>query len=332
MSFQKNFSFTPSLSLGPEHPPIVVAEIGLNHNSDEEIGKKTIAAAKKAGAQAVKFQSYVTEEFVDVRNPDAKILVDIFKKYELSETMHRKFQKTAEDEGLVFFSTPLCVSSLYLLLNLKVPAIKIASGDVTNKTLLAETARTKLPVILSSGAADFFEVNRTISFLEKEGTDKLCLLHCVSLYPTPPEKANLKVIETFKNLYPFPVGFSDHTVGSIAASAAVSLGACMIEKHFTLDRSLDGPDHGISANPEELKTVCENALTSWKMKGNGEKKPWPEEIDGRFFGRRSLYADSKGSPIALRPDLTQKVGTYLDSWEIEKTNGLKSEPGKPFHV
>lgn len=114
-------------------------------------------------------------------------------------------------------------------------------------------------------------MNRAISFLEKEGTDKLCLLHCVSLYPTPPEKTNLKVIETFKNLYPFPVGFSDHTIGNIAASIAVSLGACMIEKHFTLDRNLDGPDHGISANPEELKTVCENALIAWKMKGNGEK-------------------------------------------------------------
>ncbi|MBF3376819.1 N-acetylneuraminate synthase family protein [Leptospira borgpetersenii] len=332
MTFLKKFSIASELYVGSESPPIVVAEIGLNHNNDEEIGKKTIAAAKKAGAQVVKFQSYVTEEFIDVHNPDAKILVDIFKKYELSETMHRKFQKTAEDEGLFFFSTPLCVNSLYLLLSLKVPAIKIASGDITNKTLLLEAAKSKLPVILSSGAADFFEVNRAISFLEKEGTDKLCLLHCVSLYPTPPEKANLKVVETFKNLYPFPVGFSDHTIGNIAASIAVSLGACMIEKHFTLDRNLDGPDHRISANPEELKTVCENALIAWKMKGNGEKKPWPEEISGRFFGRRSLYADANGSPIALRPDLTQKTGTYLDSWEIEKTNGLESEPGKPFHV
>lgn len=271
MTFLKKFSITSGLDVSTESPPIVVAEIGLNHNNDEEVGKKTIAAAKKAGAQVVKFQSYVTEEFVDIHNPDAKILVDIFKKYELSETMHRKFQKAAEDEGLVFFSTPLCVSSLRLLLSLKVPAIKIASGDVTNKILLLETAKSKLPVILSSGAADFFEVNRAISLLEKEGTDKLCLLHCVSLYPTPPEKANLKVVETFKNLYPFPIGFSDHTVGSIAASTAVSLGACMIEKHFTLNRSLDGPDHGISANPEELKTVCENVLTAWKMKGNGEK-------------------------------------------------------------
>ncbi|EMY79700.1 NeuB family protein [Leptospira weilii serovar Ranarum str. ICFT] len=332
MTFSKEFTITSELNVGPEHPPIVVAEIGLNHNNDEEIGKKTIAAAKKAGARAVKFQSYVTEEFIDVHNPDAKILVDIFKKYELSETMHKKFQKTAEEEGLVFFSTPLCIRSLNFLVSLKVPAVKIASGDVTNKTLLLETAKSKLPVILSSGAADFFEVNRAISFLEKEGTDKLCLLHCVSLYPTPPEKANLKVVETFKNLYSFPVGFSDHTAGNVAASVAVALGACMIEKHFTLDQTLDGPDHIISANPEELKAVCESALNAWKMTGNGEKKPWPEEVSGRFFGRRSLYADSKGAPISLRPDLTQKDGRFLDAWEIEKTNGLKTEPGKPFHV
>lgn len=156
MNFSKEFSIASKLDLGPEHPPIVVAEIGLNHNNDEEIGKKTIAAAKKAGAQAVKFQSYVTEEFIDVHNPEAKVLVDIFKKYELSETMHKKFQKTAEEEGLIFFSTPLCISSLNLLIGLKVPLIKIASGDVTNKTLLLETAKSKLPVILSSGAADFF--------------------------------------------------------------------------------------------------------------------------------------------------------------------------------
>lgn len=332
MSFQKEFSLSSQLRVGSEHPPVVVAEIGLNHNNDEEIGKRTIAAAKKAGAGAVKFQSYVTEEFIDVHNPDAKILVDIFKKYELSEAMHKKFQKAAQEEGLIFFSTPLCVSSLHLLANLKVPAIKIASGDVTNKTLLAETARTKLPVILSSGAAEFFELNRAISFLEQEGTDKLCLLHCVSLYPTPPEKANLKVVETFKNLYTFPVGFSDHTAGSVAASVAVSLGASMIEKHFTLDHNLDGPDHGISANPEELKAVCDNALVAWKMKGSAEKKPWPEEVNGRFFGRRSLYADSKGAPIALRPDLTQKDKRYLDSWETEKADQLKGESGKPFHV
>lgn len=332
MNFSKEFSIAPKLDLGPEHPPIVVAEIGLNHNNDEEIGKKTIAAAKKAGAQAVKFQSYVTEEFIDVHNPEAKVLVDIFKKYELSETMHKKFQKTAEEEGLIFFSTPLCISSLNMLISLKVPLIKIASGDVTNKTLLLETAKSKLPVILSSGAADFFELSRAISFLEKEGTDKLCLLHCVSIYPTPPEKANLKVLETFKNLYTFPIGFSDHTTGNIAASVAVSLGACMIEKHFTLDKNLDGPDHVISASPEELKNVCESAFISWKMKGNGEKKSWPEEINGRFFGRRSLYADSKGNPIALRPDLTQKDKKYLDSWETEKTNLLNPKPGKPFHV
>ncbi|XDD48966.1 N-acetylneuraminate synthase family protein [Leptospira sp. WS92.C1] len=332
MTFKKEFSIAPKVNVGLDHPPIVVAEIGLNHNNDEEIGKRTIAAAKQAGAQAVKFQSYITEEFIDVHNPNAKILVDIFKKYELSETLHRKFQKVAKDEGLIFFSTPLCVSSLKLLVSLGVPAIKIASGDVTNKTLLKETAKTKLPVILSSGAAELYELNRAISFLEQEGTENLCLLHCISLYPTPPEKANLKVIETFQNLYSLPVGFSDHTSGHIASTVAVSLGACMIEKHFTLDHNLDGPDHGISANPGQLKEVCDSSFLAWKMKGNGEKKPWKEEVDGRFFGRRALYADANGSPIALRPDLTQKEFQYLGSWEIEKAQQLKSSPGKPFHV
>ncbi|PJZ54800.1 N-acetylneuraminate synthase family protein [Leptospira adleri] len=332
MTFQKEFPITNNVTVGNEHPPVIVAEIGLNHNNDEEIGKRTIAAAKKAGAQAVKFQSYITEEFIDVSNPEAKVLVDIFKKYELSEAMHRKFQKAAEEEGLIFFSTPLCVRSLQLLESLKVPAIKIASGDVTNKTLLKETAKTKLPVILSSGAADFFEVNRAVSFLETEGTTQLCLLHCVSLYPTPPEKANLKIVETFQNLYTFPIGFSDHTAGSVAAPNAVALGAAMIEKHFTLDKNLNGPDHGISADPKELKEVCDSSLLAWKMRGDGEKKPWTEEVNGRFFGRRALYADAKGAPIALRPDLTQRSAEFLDSWEIEKTKHLKAEAGKPFHV
>ncbi|TGK37547.1 N-acetyl neuraminic (sialic) acid synthetase [Leptospira gomenensis] len=332
MNFLKEFSLTREISVGPEHTPVVVAEIGLNHNNDEEIGKRTIAAAKKAGAHAVKFQSYKTEEFIDVSNPEAKILVDIFKKYELSETMHRRFQQTAFDEGLAFFSTPLCVSSLRLLLDLKVPAVKIASGDVTNRTLLMETAKSGLPVILSTGAADFFEVERAVSFLSQEGTDKLCLLHCVSLYPTPPEKTNLRTIETFKNLYKLPVGFSDHTAGSAAAAAAVALGACMIEKHFTLDHKLDGPDHGISADPEGLKSLCENVLTAWRMLGDGRKKPWPEETNGRFFGRRALYADAQGNAIALRPDLTQKDSRFLDSWETKKAALLEAIPGKPFRV
>ncbi|TGK06278.1 N-acetyl neuraminic (sialic) acid synthetase [Leptospira fletcheri] len=335
MTFSKSFSLNSTTELSPDSPPFIVAEIGLNHNGDLEIGKKTIRAAKKAGANAVKFQTYRTEDFIDLRNPKAKVLVEIFKQYELSEEMHRQFRDAAKEEGLFFFSTPLDEKSVDLLVSLGVGALKIASGDVVNKGLLEKCASTRLPIFLSTGAAEAFEVVRALEFLESLGVKDLLLFHCVSLYPTPPEKANLRTITHYRHSFSGPLGFSDHTAGTLAGAMAVALGATALEKHFTLDKNLPGPDHGISSDPTEFSSYVEQASLAYSMRGERRKIVQPEEAAGRFFGRRSLYLGNEGSPIALRPDLSLEDPSYLDSWKVAEAKvllekGKSMQPGEAF--
>lgn len=305
--------------IGKNNPPYIVAEIGLNHNNDIEIGKKTIQAAARAGTNAVKFQSYIAEEFIDIGNPEVKFLFDIFKQYELSEKSHLKLQQIATDEGLDFFSTPLCVTSLDMLVSMGVPAIKIASGDIVNAELLSRAVSTKIPLIVSTGAAELAEILRTLQFLNENNLTNLCLMYCVSLYPTPPEKLNLTNISLFKELSPAPVGFSDHSLGSEAAMIATSLGSSIIEKHFTLDKSLPGPDHTISANPGEMTNMVKQVKLSWSMLGEKRYSPSPEEKKGRFLGRRSLYNHVKGKIIAMRPDLSIENPEIASSWDYLRT-------------
>ena len=322
--------------ISQNHKPFLVAEIGLNHNNDIDVGKRTIAAAKKAGVDAVKFQSYITEEFIDHRSSDAKFLFDIFKQYELSEYFHREFQKIAHEEGLVFFSTPLCVSSVDLLVQLKVPVLKIASGDIVNSELLEKVATTGLPLFVSSGAADLHEVTRAIDFLDSKKVSEICLMHCVSLYPTPPENLNLKTIQLFSSMYNFPIGFSDHSAGTLGAAIAIGYEACVIEKHFTLDKKLPGPDHTISVNPEEMKLLVDNCNLAFQMKGEKTKKVTDAEFNGRFFGRRSLYLhEQKAKPIAMRPAVHIKDDYSVDAWShltFKVRDFNKVKPGEPIRL
>lgn len=296
--------------------PYLVAEIGLNHNADLEIGKRTIAKAKESGAHAVKFQTYRTEEFIDNSNPDVKFLFDIFKTYELNETKHREFQKTALDLGLDFFSTPLCESAVDLLCGLNVPVLKIASGDIVNLPLLKKSIQSRKPLIVSTGAALPEEVTRALSLFQNHQTE-VCLLHCVSMYPTPLNKVNLQSIPFYLDTTDYVVGFSDHSDGTLASSVAVGLGAVVFEKHFTLDRNLEGPDHGISMDPSMFAKLAEDLKQSFEMTGMYGKNTHPEETGGWFYGRRSLYRKGN-SVLSLRPALHTKDKNVLDSWEIER--------------
>lgn len=296
--------------------PYLVAEIGLNHNADLEIGKRTIAKAKESGAHAVKFQTYRTEEFIDNSNPDVKFLFDIFKTYELNETKHREFQKTALDLGLDFFSTPLCESAVDLLCGLNVPVLKIASGDIVNLPLLKKSIQSRKPLIVSTGAALPEEVTRALSLFQTHQTE-VCLLHCVSMYPTPLNKVNLQSIPFYLDTTDYVVGFSDHSDGTLASSVAVGLGAVVFEKHFTLDRNLEGPDHGISMDPSMFAKLAEDLKQSFEMTGMYGKNTHPEETGGWFYGRRSLYRKGN-SVLSLRPALHTKDKNVLDSWEIER--------------
>lgn len=311
--------------LSRDAKPYIVAEIGLNHNNDPETGKKTIAAAKKAGADAVKFQSYITEEFIDKSNPDAGFLFDIFKKYELSEKDHRLYQQTAKDEGLAFFSTPLCTTSLDLLVSLNVPAIKIASGDIVNAELLKKAAETGLPLFVSTGASDISEVHRALDFLQENKAREVCLMHCVSLYPTKPSELKLATIPEFLKLTNGPVGFSDHSGGYEGLIAAIILGATVFEKHFTLGKNLDGPDHSISADPQEFREYCNKAQITLDMLGSSRNEPLADELKGRFFGRRSLYMSHTGKVLPMRPDLSIENRDIASAWDITTPENLFTE-------
>lgn len=310
--------------------PYLVAEIGLNHNANLEIGKRTIEKAKESGAHAVKFQTYRTEEFIDAKNPDVKFLFDIFKQYELDETFHREFQKTALDLGLDFFSTPLCDSAVDLLSSLNVPVYKIASGDIVNLSLLNKVINTGKPIIVSTGAAIPEEVIRAISKFQDEKVE-VCLLHCVSMYPTPLDKVNLQSISYYLDTTDFVVGFSDHSDGTLASSLAIGFGAVVIEKHFTLDRNLEGPDHTISMDPVSFRKLADDTKQSYQMRGVYGKNTHPEETSGWFYGRRSLYKQ-KQSVISLRPALHTKDNTVLNSWDLEKVGDPSLLPEGPIRL
>ncbi|TGM66688.1 N-acetyl neuraminic (sialic) acid synthetase [Leptospira meyeri] len=310
--------------------PYLVAEIGLNHNADLEIGKRTIAKAKESGAHAVKFQTYRTEEFIDSSNPDVKFLFDIFKQYELNESQHKEFQKTALDLGLDFFSTPLCESAVDLLCELDVPVLKIASGDIVNLPLLNRSLQSGKPLIVSTGAALPEEVTRAISLFQKHQAE-ICLLHCVSMYPTPLNKVNLQSIPFYLDTTDYVVGFSDHSDGTLASSVACGLGAVVFEKHFTLDRNLDGPDHGISMDPLTFSKLANDLKQSFEMGGVYGKNTNPEETGGWFYGRRSLY--KKGNSIlSLRPALHTKESNVLNSWELNRIGDPSLLPEGPVRM
>lgn len=296
-------------------PPFLIAEIGLNHNNDIEIGKRTIEKAAKAGAHAVKFQTYRTENFICKNAENASGLFEIFKRYELNEEKHKIFQKTAQENGLIFFSTPLDVESVDFLVSLGVPALKVASGDLVNSELLGKVASTGLPLFVSTGASTLSEVIRAMEFLKDRQALSLCLMHCVSLYPAPPDKMNLRTLTLFQELTDGPVGLSDHSTGFTAAIMAVALGASAIEKHFTLDKNLPGPDHSISMEPDEFKTMAEQVHIAYEMRGEKKKILHKEEETSHYLGRRSLYIDNQGKVRSLRPNLHYKDPKFKEAWD-----------------
>jgi len=272
--------------IGDGEPTFIVAEAGINHNGEVEIGKKLIEEAAKAGADAVKFQSYQTELFVSRTSKH----YDVFKKLELSEDEFRELSKYAKKHKLIFLSTPLNLEYVDILNDIGVPAFKVASSDLTFFPLLEKIAETRKPVILSTGMSTLSEIHEAVDFLKENGAKEITLLHCVSAYPTPFEEVNLKVIPVLKNMFKVPVGYSDHTLGVEVSIAAVALGANLIEKHFTLDKNMPGPDHKLSADPEEFKNMVASIRTIESALGDGCKRVMPSEKDARIHGRRSIVA------------------------------------------
>ncbi len=251
--------------------PYIIAELGSNHNGDMELARKLIVAAKEAGADCVKFQSwskdsifsrktYEDNYFIadDYRNRTDFTLESIVDAYSISEDELLQMKKLADEIGIDCTSTPFSKKEVDFLVNvLKAPFIKIASMDLNNYPFLDYVARKGKPMVISTGLSELYEIDKAIRTIERAGNNQIVILHCISIYPPKDEQVNLNNIDSLRTMYPtYPIGFSDHTLGTSIPISSVVKGVCLIEKHFTLDKNMEGWDHKVSANPEELRTMC----------------------------------------------------------------------------
>jgi N,N'-diacetyllegionaminate synthase len=276
-------------AIGKGNPVYIIAEIGINHNGDVELARDTIDAALDAGADAVKLQTYTTEGFIHPENP----IFGAVKSCELSRDEYADLFEHARRRNGVIFSTPECKEDIQFLMTLDPSAIKIASMDLNYKAFIQLAAGTGKPILLSTGMSYLYEVANTVRWIEEVGNDRIILFHCVSCYPTPPEECNLSSMGTLADAFGYPVGFSDHTIGQEIPSAAVCMGAQIVEKHFTLDKGLEGPDHAGSADPNDLSKLVSFIRTYEKATGHGIKRPSRSEEITRLKKRRSIYAERK---------------------------------------
>jgi N,N'-diacetyllegionaminate synthase len=320
--------------IGEGEPCFIIAEAGINHNGDVNLAKKLIDVAKEAGADAVKFQTFKAEEVVSKCAEKAEYQkqatgveesqFEMIKKFELTEKDFGELSAYARKKGIVFISSPFDKKSVDLLDELGVPAFKIASGEITNFPLLKHIARKKKPIILSTGMSTFGEIEEALEAIGEEGAEEIILLHCVSSYPAKVEDMNLRAIETLGHAFKLPVGLSDHTLGITIPIVAVALGACVIEKHFTLDKSLPGPDHQASLEPEELKQMIKAVREVEKAMGNGIKNPTEEEEEMKRIVRRSIVARveiSEGTLITEEMLDIKRPGTGVEPKYMNKVIG-----------
>ena len=310
--------------IGEGEPCFIVAEVGVNHNGSVELAKKLIDVAKDAGADAVKFQTFKAENVVvkdaekaEYQKVTAKeeLQYEMLKKLELSDDDFKDLADYARKKDIIFLSSPFDKESTDLLYELDVPAFKVASGEITNFPLIRHIAKKGKPIILSTGMATLGEIEEALKIIRSEGVKDVILLHCVSNYPARIEDVNLRAMETLKQAFKIPVGFSDHTLGITASIIAVALGACLIEKHFTLDRNLPGPDHKASLEPNELREMVKSIRDVEKALGDGVKRPTKEEEEIKKIVRRSIVAKvniPKGTIIAEDMLDVKRPGTGIE--------------------
>ena len=360
----------------PVDPPardtcFIIAEAGVNHGGATDMAVALVEAAASAGADAVKFQSYRTELLVrddapqaeyQRRNAPAASQADMLRALELSPDAHRTVAARCTELGIEFLSTPFDPPSLDLLLELRVPRLKVGSGELTNAPMLLRMARTGLPMIVSTGMATLDEITdalaviafgraqaegvpsgaelaraRTAVLADSNALGDVTLLHCTSSYPAPTSSVNLRAMDTLADHFGLPVGYSDHTVETAVAVAAVARGAVLVEKHLTLDRSLIGPDHAASLDPSEFAELVSAIRVVGSALGRSEKGPDDIELDVRNVARRSLVAARALDPgraieetdlIALRPGDGLPPAAAWD-W-IGRTPSRAYRPGEPF--
>lgn len=321
-------------AVGVGQPVFIIAEAGVNHNGDMMLAKKLIDAAADAGADAVKFQTFTPEELVSEIAPQATYQVENTGKEESQIAMlrglvlphkeHLVLKKYTEEKGLVFLSTPFSILDADFLETLGIVAYKIPSGELTNLPFLAHVAKKGKPIILSTGMGTLEEVREAVDVLKKSGASDIALFHCTSEYPAPPADINLRAMQTLSSEFGLPTGLSDHSEGICVAVAATALGACLVEKHFTLDRTLPGPDHKASLEPRELKEMIRCIRVVEQALGSSEKKPTKGELDTARVARKSIVAhrDITASTLITPEDIyIVRPGTGIPPKHFDKVVG-----------
>ena len=312
---------------------LVIAEIGVNHNGDLGLAKEMIAAAKDTGVDIVKFQTYKSEEVMTELTPLAGYMkgedrnfLELARRLELSFKETLELQAYANYLGVEFLSSPFDVLSAEFLGSLGMSRMKIPSGEAVNPFLLRAAAATKLPLIVSTGMATLEEVRRSLKFLELQGSGPVTVMHCTTQYPAHPQFCNLRAMVTMACEFGLPVGYSDHTPGIEISLAAVALGASVIEKHFTIDRKLPGPDQSASLEPHEFKELVNGIRNINLAIGDGEKRPWPVEMEVAKVARKSLVSvrAMEAGHVICEGDLTAKrPGTGIPAMEVDQLVGRK---------
>ena len=313
----------------------VIAEAGVNHNGKLELAYKLVDAAKEAGADCVKFQTYITEndtaescekaEYQKTKQEESQF--SLLKRLELSFDDFRKLQEYCQKKKILFLSTPFDIESFYFLESIGMPMWKIASSEVENFQLLKAVARTHKPVILSTGMCDIQEIEETVKVLKRFNAGEISILHCNTQYPTPMEDVNLSAMKEIKDMFGCRVGYSDHTKGIEIPIAAVAMGAQIIEKHFTLDRNMEGPDHAASLNPVELKQMITSVRNVEKAMGDGRKKISNSERGNRIAVRKSVFAKcniKKGELLTEKNIIAKRPGGGMNPMRWEDVIGKKA--------
>lgn len=314
----------------------IIAEAGVNHNGSFELACKLVDAAKAAGVDCVKFQTFKAKNLVSKNAAKAEYQKettgdgtqeDMLKKLELSYDEFLGLKKYCDKAGIAFLSTPFDFESIDFLNSVDMPFWKIPSGEITNYPYLVALAKTRKPIIMSTGMCSMDEIHAAIDVLRKKGSNNIKLLHCNTEYPTPFEDVNLKAMQSMRDEFGLEVGYSDHTKGIEVPIAAVAMGATIIEKHFTLDRNMEGPDHKASLEPNELEKMVtcirhiENAL------GSGDKVPSPSETKNRVVARKSIVAKTKikiGEVFTENNITVKRPGTGITPMKWPEVIGTKA--------
>ena len=315
---------------------IVIAEAGVNHNGDLNLAKKLIEVAADAGADYVKFQTFSADELVTPFGDKAKYQLkntehnetqqEMLSRFQLNHKQHLILMQHAKSCGIKFLSSAFDLDSLYFLDSLGLDFIKIPSGEITNYPYLRLVSKLKKPTIISTGMSTLGDIEAALNVLVSGNfnIEDVTLLHCTTEYPVPPEEVNLRAMETLKNAFGTKVGYSDHTVGIEVSIAAVSLGASLIEKHFTLDRNMSGPDHLASLDPAALREMIGAIRIIEKALGNGRKVVMPSELNNSLVARKSIVAKKNikiGDVFTEENLCTKRPGNGISPMRYEEVLG-----------